>query len=290
MVRGISAINGLAKKGLMGVVLAGSMFMGATAPMSAKNTQKPTQTELVSREGAEAMRAASGVEAPTQEVPTVHNPKLDATLRKFIETDDDRTTLEGIIKSSYEQYGTYCASAIIQHLIDYANMSAFLNGKTYVLTKNGVNTKLGEEIESFGSDFYKNIINKADSITGWMDNSYTPNIFSALSFNSKPNAKEVIDKLDYIAQNKIPFAKEDLTEYIMLSANFTEKKTSTKNNTQALSDIIAYKMFLIDKFMFTKILENSDIIYSRERFESNHKSIGNYFDMWMNSVSPRDVK
>ena len=47
MIRGVSAINSAVKKGLMAVVLAGSMYLGATVPMKAKSDPKTQKTKIL---------------------------------------------------------------------------------------------------------------------------------------------------------------------------------------------------------------------------------------------------
>ena len=220
-------------------------------------------------------------------IPSDHNAKLDVTLRKFIETNEDREYEKKIIDNVYNNYGTYLASAIVQHMIDYMNFSAFLNSKTYILTEN--DPKLGKMIEGFGPDFYKNVTPFSEHIHKWLNNNYSPLIFFALKFDLKPKADEVIKRLDDMAKNNELFDKKNISEYLILSNNYTREKTNGKIDTQALSDIIAYKMFLFDELMFLNSLDSSGLSYSKGHFEYNHRSIRDYFEMWMDSVSPESL-
>ncbi|MBQ5532755.1 MAG: hypothetical protein IIU04_04335 [Bacteroidales bacterium] len=73
MVKGISAINSIAKKGVLGLMLASSVTMGASSPI--KNTRQntePPKTELMSKEASEALKLNS-LQQTQQSVPTVHN-------------------------------------------------------------------------------------------------------------------------------------------------------------------------------------------------------------------------
>ena len=220
-------------------------------------------------------------------IPSYHNTRLDVTLRKFIETNEDREYEKKIIDNVYNNNGTYLASAIVQHMIDHMNFSAFLNGKTYILTEN--DPKLGKMIEGFGPDFYRSVTPNTEHIIKWLNNEYTPAFFSAIKFNSKPNADEVIKRMDDMAKNNKMFKEQDLAEYLLLTNNYTKQKLKGKTDTQALSDIISYKMCLIDKLIFIRSLDHSGTSYSKESFEHGSNSIRDYFMMWMDSVSPKNL-
>ena len=224
-------------------------------------------------------------------IPSDHNAKLDVTLRKFIETNEDREYEKKIIDNVYNNYGTYLASAIVQHMIDYMNFSAFLNSKTYILTENRVNPKLGKMIEEFGPDFYKSVTPETNNIFRWINNQYSPFIFYTLEFVSKPKADEVIEKIDDFAKNKTSaiLEKVDYAEYLILTNNYTREKLKGKIDNQTLSDIISYKMFILDKLIFTRVLDNYGVSYAEDRFKYNSNTIRDYFIMWMDSVSPKSL-
>lgn len=62
---------------------------------------EPNRTELVSKAGAEALKS-NAIQVTTQsEVPTVHNQKLDATIRKFITNDDDKKYINDLVNNLY---------------------------------------------------------------------------------------------------------------------------------------------------------------------------------------------
>ena len=130
---------------------------------------------------------------------------------------------------------------------------------------------------------------KVDSnIFRWINNQYSPFIFYTLEFVSKPKADEVIEKIDDFAKNKTSaiLEKEDVAEYLILTNNYTREKTKGKIDNQTLSDIISYKMFILDELIFTRVLDNYGVSYAKGRFKYKSNTIRDYFIMWMDSVSP----
>lgn len=134
MVKGISAINSIAKKGVLGLMLASSVTMGASSPI--KNTRaenEPPKTEVMSKEASEALKLNSLQQTPT--VPTVHNKKLDDMFLLFAENDEERKMINDFINNVYNVCGTYQASAVIQTQIDYNMFLAFLDGNAEILKR-----------------------------------------------------------------------------------------------------------------------------------------------------------
>ena len=152
MIKGISAKTGIA--GLM--LLAGSLGMSATNPIK---TVKPesNQTEVVSREGADALKSLSLQQINQTQVPTVHNPRLDNMLRKFIENNDDKEYIDNVINTIYKDNGTFLGSALLQHNIDIQTFYAFMTQNTKLMKNNNINPELAKKIESFGPDFFKTV-------------------------------------------------------------------------------------------------------------------------------------
>ena len=106
------AINKITKAGILGGLLMGAVTLNATNPITTLN-KTPNQTEVVSKEGAAALRAASLQGVQQTAVPTLHNPKLDKALRKYIESADDKEYIDGIINNTYKDNGTYLGSALM---------------------------------------------------------------------------------------------------------------------------------------------------------------------------------
>ena len=281
MVKGISAVNSTVRKFVFGAAIAGTaMLLGASSPI--KNTRaesEPQKTELMSRETANALRVNSLQQTPT--VPTVQNPKLDATLKKFAESQEEIQAFAELQNNVYSDYGTYLGSALLQKEIDKQMLWAFLYGRTDLLISNNINVKLGEKIKGFGEAFYKTITPNADIVNNWK-HKYSDIINSNLYFDHKPTAEEVSDRLDYIAENKCNFTKEEIIQYKVYCNDFLHNHIKDKRGIQPASDLLAYKMFMIDKLNFAKELYGTGV-FGYGAFDE----IRSYYNEWMESVEPK---
>ena len=281
------SINKIARTGVLGALLMGSVALKATNPITNVNkTPNQNQTEIVSKEGAEALKAASLQGVQQTAVPTVHNQKLDKALRKYIESNDDKEYIDGIINNIYKDNGTYLGSALMQHEINLQQLCSFMSGNHDILIKNSINQDLGRTIKEFGPAFYKTVTPREEKVVNWLMNSYTPQLLKDLEFNHKPTAEEVCIRLDNIAKTKAGFTRDELIEYYALNDEFIYKKLKKKNDTQAMSDLIAYKMFLIDKIVFEKELDRIGVFKAVGRFEKGDYTIFHYYDKWIKSVEP----
>ena len=219
-------------------------------------------------------------------VPTVHNLKLDKALRKYIESNDDKEYIEGIINNVYKDNGTYMGSALMQHEIDVQHLCSFMSGNTDILIKNDINPEFGKTIKGFGSAFYKTVTPREEKVINWLMNSYNKELMKDLEFDHKPTAAEVCIRLDNIAKTKAGFTIDEIIDYTALNNRFIKNKIKMKNDTQSMSDLIAYKIYLIDKIMFQKELDGIGVFKDRGRFEANGYNILHYYNMWIKSVEP----
>jgi hypothetical protein len=168
MKRNSFIINGLAKKGILTIsLLIGSLSLGATNPIKTKLVTQPNQTEVISKEGSEALKTTALQNVNQTAVPTVHNPKLDRMMRKFIETPEEKTYYENIINNVYKLNGTFLGSAVAQHEINLQTFYAFMTKNTKMMKNNNINPELAKKIESFGPDFFKTVTPKEKEATDW---------------------------------------------------------------------------------------------------------------------------
>ena len=288
MVKGVSAVNVFVKGAAMVTMVAGAVTLGNASAKSIQSQEKTAEqpTELVSNEGAVAIET-SAMTPPESEVPSVHNKKLDEIMRKYVEDDEERLYAENLIKDLYETNGTFLGSALLQHEIDVCNLYAFITGNTNVMINNGINPELGRKIASFGADFYKTITPQKDSIANWMVNEYSQAVRNTLRFDHRPSAKEVDSKLGEIFRTEIAKTNEDRADYDVKIVRFIsrpERNNKPSWDTQYMSDLIAYKMYLIDRGIFDHSLWNFGIFYG-ETFE--HQGIVDYYNQWMDSVEPK---
>ena len=284
MVKGISSINGFIKTGLVSALLAGSSALYASNPI--KKDVQPNKTEVVSKEGAEALKAANLQGIQQTSVPTVSNLKLNATFRKFAKNADDKQAINEIISDIYKDEGTFLGSVYVQHEIDRQMLGVLLDGNTDILINNNINPTLGKEVKKIEQEFYKTVKPNAQKVTDWLTQIYTPAILKLVEFDHKPNSEEVIKRLDYIAEEKAKFDLDDMIEYHVFSDNFQRNELKNRTDNQALSDLAAYKMFMIDKLIIKNALYNHRVFNYNERY-SNGGSLKNYYEDWMKSVEPK---
>lgn len=220
-------------------------------------------------------------------VPTVHNPKLDNALRKYIESPEDKEYIDDIINTACKNNGTFLGSALMQHEINFQHLYAFMSGNTDILIKNNINPTLGKTIKGFGEAFYKTVKPEEESVSNWVLNKYRPVLYNNLKYDHKPTAEEVCIRLDDIARTKAGFDQKELASYYIYCDDFVEKGIKRKKDTQSMSDLIAYKMFLIDKTLFRKELSGIGVFSAVGRFEYGDKTIYHYYKDWMDSVEPK---
>lgn len=283
----LSAINSVAMKVVLGVaVVSIAMLLGASSLI--KNTRQekePVQTELMSKESAEALRLNS-LQQTKQSVPTVHNPKLDGMFLKFAESSEEVNSCNKLLSEIYVGNGTYLGSALLQKEIDIQMLYALITKNTIVVIKNNINPNLGKKINSYGEVFFKTITPNSELIDKWLDK-YTQVINRNLQFDHKPTAEEVNDRLDYIAENKCNFTKDEIIEYRVYCHDFLRNKIKDKKGIQAVSDMIAFKMYIIDKLNFIKELDGAGV-FGRGCFDDQHGHNMQYFyEQWMESVAPK---
>ena len=286
MIKGISPITNIGKKATMTALFAGLMTLGAgAANLNKQSNNTTTPTELVSKDAAAAMKAnAISPQTTTQTVPDTHNIKLDNTLRKFIETDEDKEYVESVISGIYKGKGIFLGSVLLQNEIDMQNVCAFMTNNTNVL-KNGLNPELGKKIDSFGPAFSKTTIPNEKAVTDWLFKTYIPYVAKALKFDHRPTAKEVSERLDSLA-SKIGFDRDDIIDYHVYSDGFVRNKLHNNKTQQNLSAYVAHKMFMIDRLMVIKSLRNSGV-FGDGSFVKDNKGVNDYYIQWMESAQPK---
>ncbi len=219
-------------------------------------------------------------------VPTVHNQRLDDLYRKYASNEEEVNQVNSIVNKFYKNYGTFLASALIQHDLDRQQIYTLFDEDTNTLSK--INPKLAEKVKGIGPDFYKAVKPNKDRVIQWLEEEYSPKMMQFLSFDHKPTANEVLERLDYIANNKVNFTKDEILTYNQKLDNFRARYTRNRADEISLSELIAYKMFVIDKIILEKSLRNSNF-FRREYYFDKHTGIGGYYSDWMDSVSPKNA-
>ena len=242
-------------KGFIGAIIASTVLLGASSTIkNTKQETQPAQTELMSKESAEALKANSLQQTPT--VPTVHNPKLDATLMKFAENQDDSIYVKKFLNDTYSNYGTYMGSAIIQSEIDINMFLSFIDGNKEILKGFPNGDVLYKAASAKGG--LELVKTKSEELKKWIQENhaavYSPFFYQ---FDHKPTSQETIDALDeYVKINNHTFENRYWQIYTNPSEEF-EKKLQNSNNSivQKRSDLIAYKMYLADMSLFRNLMK-----------------------------------
>lgn len=284
MIKGVS--QKILRNTALGLFMAGSMSVAA-ANLHKNNSYvtEPNKTELISKAGAEALKVNS-IQAVNQSgVPAVHNQKLDATIRKFIEDDNDRKDINDLINTSYNDVGTFMATAYLQHDLNVRALYTFMTGNTKLLRDRNVAPEFADKIDSYGEDFYKTVKPNAEKVLNWVFTKYNSYFTNKLSFDHKPTADEVLDKLDNIVENESVLTKDEKQRILVMSDNYKRLALQNKKDTKSLSDAIAYKVNMYDTYMFWHELREAGV-NSAESYRRSNKHIEDFYLEWMINVSP----
>ena len=270
---------------MLGLFALGSVSVAA-ANMS-KNNSYVTEpnTELISKAGAEALKS-NAVQVTTQsEVPTVHNQKLDATIRKFIEDSNDKISIDALTNNLYTNFGTFLGTAYMQHELNKRMLYTFMTGNTKLLRDGNIAPEFADRIDSYGEDFYKTVKPNAKEVLQWATGKYTTYFINKLSFNNKPTAVEVSDKLDDIIRSESILTDDEKHKILVMSQNYEGLVLKNKKDTQSMSNLIAYKVNMYDTYMFWHELRAAGV-NSGESYRRSNKTIENFYLEWMSNIKP----
>ena len=280
--KAISSINGMVKAGVFSTMLTGAATLYASNPIT-KDAQ-PNQTEVVSKDGANALKAASMAEIEQASYPTEHNIKLDETLRKYIQNDEDRKYINNILNNAYKKYGTYLGSAIVQHEIDFQQFCTFVNKNSDILIKKNINKSLGNSVKKIGPELFKTLEGKEPIIKAWANIIYNQKLDQQLEFDKIPSAIEVIDRLDNMVEHSDFLTNKDKKEYYHYCIEYMQRKGVAKN-VREKSDVIARKMYLLDRIIYERLLKKLNV-FSKDQYRNDRAVMNDYFISWIHSVEP----
>ena len=286
MVKGVS--SKIIRNTALGLFAAGSM--GVAAANLHKNNSyvtEPNKTELISKAGAEALKVNSIQVVNQSEVPTEHNIKLDETLKKMAVGENDKNSINALTNKIYDIRGTFLGTAYLQHELNVRALYTFMTGNTKQLRDSGVAPKFADKIDSYGEDFYKTVKPISEPVLNWALDSYTPYLVSKLSFDHKPTADEVLDKLDDIIENESILTKDEKQRILIMSDNYKRLSLQNKKDNKSLSDAIAYEVNMYDIYMFWHELMQAGI-YNGDYYTRSDKTIKDFYLEWMSNVNPTE--
>lgn len=278
----ISTINGAAKKAALGAMLAGSVAMFATNPIkTAKMDNPPQQTEVVSKDGADALRA---ITLPQQkqnpEVPTVHNKALDEKLKNFY-SKDQKESVNNFLNTVYETNGSYLGSALVQQYIDLNMFLAFLDGNIDILKKFDE-----EAYNKIDKDAMQKVVEKSEPIKQWLNENYFKVYNQPFGqFDHPPDYEELNSALyNYIELDPYKLFENGSLLYKYDAKMATEHlKKSNMVNVQINSNLMATNIHSANEILFRNLLKTSGLC---KESNSNDKAILENFKNFMYVVMP----
>lgn len=263
----ISAINGVAKKAALGAMLASSVAMFASNPIKTARTDNPPQTEVVSKDGAEALKVMT---FPGQQqnpgVPTVHNKALDEKCLKFCDNDQERKEMIEYLSSIYETNGSYLGSAMVQQNLDLNMFLAFLDGNIDILKNFEGDYRITDNSSVLGSYYevaqraYNKIPKTKEQIEDlknkvdvWISQNYFNIYTDAFSFDHPPDYDEVINSMqNFIKNNTLELTPGNP---MFKNVKFKEKDNGIAYTKQDYMDFIAINTHNMNVELFRNILK-----------------------------------
>jgi len=254
------------KKSLMCAMMVCAMLNVAAAPANGLEPENATQ--------------------PTDKVepPTVHNPKIDNMFKCFFGGENAASTVDTMLAETYRTYGTYMATVIIQHQIDYNMFLAFVNGDSWMLKQFPNNNARHKAAVSGDNTMMRT---KKANIMVWMDSNYV-NLYTRLfsQFDHKPMADELVDALDkYVEKNEFnTFGGDYNNDYVVPSEAFKRQQDkSNQSQEQKASDLVAYKIYLADMMLFRQLISSVGVNLDSKL---NEKLKQTYMQGYMPTIAP----
>lgn len=288
----VSPINNIAKKSLLGALFVGAVALKASSPIQKTTnpiSKEAEKTEIVSRNGAEALRA-SLVPPQTQnnQVSCAPNNRIANKYRKYAENSRERANAENLIEGTYKYNGTFLGTVHMQHYTDLCQLALFLNGNNQLLIDNNINPALGNKVKNFGPDFFKSVKPVAKELKKWAFENYSKFVLQAFSYDHIPTGEEVEMDLLQLVKNMSAISSTEKAIFAIKSKRFLKeflKELEKYPEDKSYSDFLAYEIHLLDKIILNKVLENYGV-YGVNSFTDGQKTLSDYFDDWMKSVEP----
>lgn len=242
MIKPVSVMNSIVKTPAVRnfatatMLTLGVLGVGACAGGSANKTTEQVQTEILSAEGAEALKAMN-VETPLYSN-EINKQVYDKTLS--ICPKDQVESVKEALKKSFEVAGTFLGTADAQRVVD---MNLIGNFKNIALDK-------------FDSGMHITILEQVNKKSTALMNQIRQTEAEEFAKNGFPSAQDMSKRLDDTFNN-LEFVTDKQKRIYNKSILAFQKgqSVSQKSNVQKMSDLIAYKAFLIDKAIIEHYIE-----------------------------------
>lgn len=214
-------------------MLATALVTGNVAELNAKNNQNnKTKTELVSKKAAKALEA-NAVNIGTFSIK--QNKKLDKIYFKHCNPQTNTKVKKDSLDKTYNTLGTYGATIKIQREIDDYYIEQCFD--SYL------------QHFSFLEKDHKRALKTKENFQEWQKNNFYKEIDQAeenlYKENKQPNAEKAIQTIDSHINNTNFFTSEDKIIYNKGCKSFQDKQKE-KNSPMAKSDLLAYKVHLLN--------------------------------------------
>lgn len=302
MVKSITSAGNIVKTAALGALLAGSVALGgATNPIKvSRQDNPPNQTEVISKEGAEAVKTLTLPQQPKPAVPTVRNKKIDDKFLKFMDTDIEKKELDEALSDIYKQNGSYLGSVLVQQNLDLNAFLAFLNGDIEILKNfDGTYDDIDNIYDGFSyydvaKKYYDNetkakVADLNNKIGKWINENYF-NIYSEpFTFDHLPDYVELKKNMDKFEEhNDLEFTTgrkmfDDTDSKTIYNRNNIIRSRISKTNSDSMQkdmDFFAERMQLMDYELFSNIM---NLYYDY----TSSETLYDCFDVFMQAVEPK---
>ena len=260
MIRPISVIDTVVKSPTVRNLATATMLtaavlgIGACAGGNSNKVAEQEQTEVVSKEGAEAIKAAASVTT---------NAVSNGLSEKIINAINEEFWLDEAIANEHinevlevsKKAGPAVAVVVAQSKVSHSNM---IEDMKYILRedlkKKGYN--YAEAIETKDAKRFSHVL-EFEAMEEWLNNTYYPSLHTKLS-GKKMSAEEVSSALDEFVTEQPYLYTVDRYTYSEKVKEFKEKQSPELAGTkQGLEDLIAYKTnvlnYVVYKYMLSGI-------------------------------------
>lgn len=226
-------------------MLTTSVTLASANNLNTNNVNNETnQTELMSYEAATSLIAKTVDIIDCSE----HNKKLNKLILKNFDKTKDAKEIKTLINETYRTLGTFGATIELQRMLDDISIEKTINLYLSHFSLLDKNRNIAQQIIS---QFY-----------GWKDNVFYTDLKNeemTLHFSKNSlSANDYINKIDKHINNNKFFNQEEIDFYKTYSKKFVSQQKD-KNSLQAKSDLLAYKVHLLNSLAFNKffLLDNS---------------------------------
>ena len=193
-------------------------------------------------------------------VPTVHNRALDEKFLKLARDEEEKRYFQDYLSDTYQNCGSYLASAKIQQALDLNIFLEFLDGNVEILKRFDENA-----YNKIDRDAMKKVVEKSEPIKQWLNENYFNAYYIPLGqFDHPPDAEEVSKALNkYLNEDpyKLFGSGDDKLGNYFFPNNICKNKLENTNysNVQKETYYIAYQVRNADFLLFSNLLEAYNI-------------------------------